>query len=681
MPLLASIGDAALKAYGFITSHLQDLYFNGVSLLFPESSSTGVSNGNYVDSSNNGLTVTPNGNVTQNTFSPFGYAGWSGQFNATTTYITYPASVLTVAAGSTFTIEGWICLAAYPAATKYACMLGYVDQAAAASWIFGVDSNGKALFYWYDGTARSAISTNAITINKWTYIQVSANAGVLSIAINGIPEVVTGTTTLTTPSAGVSNITTGAERGTIAIANYSGIRVSNIVRAPVLPTAYFTSDANTNLLTLQNNRWIDNSSNNHTITVNGASALVPISGLTPQSSYNTTLFAGSSAYDGTGDYLSIADNAVLEPGSSNFCVESLFYASVITGSSVIVGKRANSTVYAPFLIVRSTTSMLAYASSTGSSWDVINGVSMGTIKANQWNHVSIFRVGTAIYGSLNGTITTLNASTSATLWNNTAPIVIGSDTDGNGLTGYIAQTRYVVGSSVYTSSSAPIPVSALTNITNTQLLVNNTNANVINLAGRSPSMVFAGNTTMSGTQKKFGRNTLYFDGTGDYLQFSAGSMTQLIGAITANSTFTIEGFFYITAYPATTIGTIIGDMQPAGGTAYFSFGPQSNGTLTVYWTNPGANRAATTNAVGLNTWKHLAVSVNNGAISMYIDGVKEVLTGTTTLSTPNGTLGYLNMGTWSTFGTGMYVSNFRITRGVGRYTSSFTPPTQPYPTQ
>ena len=85
----------------------------------------------------------------------------------------------------------------------------------------------------------------------------------------------------------------------------------------------------------QNNTFLDSSTNNFTITRNGN---------TTQGAFSPFSQTGWSNYfDGTGDYLTVADNTALDMGSSNFTIEGWYYplgsASV---STAIFSKRANS---------------------------------------------------------------------------------------------------------------------------------------------------------------------------------------------------------------------------------------------------------------------------------------------------------------------------------------------------
>jgi hypothetical protein len=178
------------------------------------------------------------------------------------------------------------------------------------------------------------------------------------------------------------------------------------------------------------------------------------------------------------DYVSIADNAALEIGTSDFCFECLFYLNA-TGATYSILQKRNGTGVSPIIIWVSGSAVQVYLANT-SQGDIVGGTSLGTVTARQWYHISVYRVGTAIYGSLNGTITTLNASTSLGILNNANGYFIGMNGNGTSdpFTGAITNARLVIGSSVYTSTSAPIPTRPLTDITNTKFLLLGANAKI-----------------------------------------------------------------------------------------------------------------------------------------------------------------------------------------------------------
>ena len=83
-----------------------------------------------------------------------------------------------------------------------------------------------------------------------------------------------------------------------------------------------------------NNVFLDSSTNNFTVTRLGTptqGSFTPFT-VAPNTSYSTSVNGGSGYFDGTGDYLSIADNVALQMGSGDFTIECWAYLTGGSGS-------------------------------------------------------------------------------------------------------------------------------------------------------------------------------------------------------------------------------------------------------------------------------------------------------------------------------------------------------------
>lgn len=167
----------------------------------------------------------------------------------------------------------------------------------------------------------------------------------------------------------------------------------------------------------------------------------------------------------------------------------------------------------------------------------------------------------------------------------------------------------------------------------------------------------------------------YFDGSGDYL---SNTTTALIGSTV--STFTFEGWIYMSANPTSDANNISGlvtlDGQPAGNINYLSFGPVSNRVLYLRWFDGAGKTAIGSTTLNTNQWYHIACVVNSNAIQFYVDGVAESMSGTTTLTNRNGTSGNFSIGQNFYGAISGYLSDVRVTT-TAVYTSAFTSPTAP----
>jgi hypothetical protein len=184
------------------------------------------------------------------------------------------------------------------------------------------------------------------------------------------------------------------------------------------------------------------------------------------------------------------------------------------------------------------------------------------------------------------------------------------------------------------------------------------------------NLKLVGNAAASTTQAKFSNTaSVSFDGDGDYVQ---ASLTE----DTFSNEFTIEGWFYAS--------TVVG---PAGlfgidttafpgntsGIAVFTRSSSYNYNLGFYFNGSQIN---STTAPTANSWQHFALVRNsNNLISLYLDGSS--IASSTISGAVSGSIitigGYYS----SSYVWDGYIQDFRITKGLARYTSNFTVPSSP----
>jgi hypothetical protein len=172
-----------------------------------------------------------------------------------------------------------------------------------------------------------------------------------------------------------------------------------------------------------------------------------------------------------------------------------------------------------------------------------------------------------------------------------------------------------------------------------------------------------GDAQLSTAVKKFGSASLALDGTGDYVVVQSNDD---FGFGTEDYTF--EGWFYRTSTPT---NAYLLDFRAA---------PTDNAPMILTSTTSlslyiGSTIIVTgTNSIPLeNTWYHIAVSRNGTNTRMFVNGVQ--VGSTYTDNTTYTTTSPLYIGTNATqianrFWPG-YIDEFRITKGIARYTSNF----------
>ena len=431
------------------------------------------------------------------------------------------------------------------------------------------------------------------------------------------------------------------------------------------PTAPLTAISGTSLLTCQSNRFIDNSSNAFAITRNGDVSVQAFSPFSPTAAWSASTNGGSGYFDGTGDYLEIANNAALNILSGgDFTVECWFYANAL----------AENAGYGSTLASKETGGTQGWSirvRPSGIDW-VYTGLAAATqaftFTVGTWYHVVAQRAGATFNCYINGT------QYSPTYTNRTTdsanPFRVALNNDGVNLAylnGYISNLRVVKGTAVYSSSFTP-PTAPLTAITNTSLLLNFTNAGIYDSAAGN-DLETVGNAQVSTVQAKWGTTSMAFDGTGDWLVQIDRPALRL-----GTAAFTIEMWVY----------------RSASGT----YGLISKGTSTTGWSvslnasnqvvfSFAASSFNSTGTVAATTWTHIAVVREGTGASqtkIYINGTND---GTGTVATDFSGTDVMYVGADRVAGSAFngYIDDLRITNGVARYTSNFTAPTAAFPLQ
>jgi hypothetical protein len=156
---------------------------------------------------------------------------------------------------------------------------------------------------------------------------------------------------------------------------------------------------------------------------------------------------------------------------------------------------------------------------------------------------------------------------------------------------------------------------------------------------------------------------MYFDRTGDYL-----SIPPNLGFVFGLNDFTIEAWFYIAAGATGVIFDTRADVVSLTPLLYI-------GSSTLRYYISGSDRITSGTTLSTGTWYHVAVVRSSLSSIMYLNGVQ---TGSSYTDTNNYTLNNtINIGRGvdnSNFLNG-YIDDLRITKGVARYTTTFTPPT------
>jgi len=290
---------------------------------------------------------------------------------------------------------------------------------------------------------------------------------------------------------------------------------------------------------------------------------------------------------------------------------------------------------------------------------------------NQWHHLAITRNSSNLLtlwidGTVFGTYSNFTANLSRD------SISIGSLAGGGEILSgqaYISNLRMLKGTAVYTSAFTP-PTSPVSAVSGTSLLCNFTNASIVDETGRNV-IETVGNAQIDTGVKKYGTGSMQFDGTGDYLTIQTSPQLDF-----GTGDFTIEFWLYLNSIDSTSSVLSKGSYGP-----YLVYTTGSE--LTFYSSSNGSSWTVsdlriTSGNLTTSNWHHVAVTRSGNTFRTFFNGSLANSTTSSHSLVVNTT--NLDIGRDRSSGNEIngYIDDFRITKGVARYTAGFTPPTQTF---
>ena len=532
----ASDGTNVASASSTFTLLFAFQHSNRTTALITSVGANNAVNNSFDDASTNNHTITANGNVTQNTFSPYRHGGYSTYFDGTGDFLSIPDhSDLELGTGD-FAAEAWIYLAGYPISYGGYYNGGIMgkDSSGGRSYSFSVTSNGSSytglsFYMWTGGNASNITYSGTLNLGQWYHVAVTRSSGTVRLFLDGQVVATESSALNFAPSESGVDLVVGAG------SSYSGYQyrfngyISDfrfVTGAAVYTSAFtppderLTAITDTALLTCHLPYIADGSANSHSITVNGDAKTEPFSPF-DHNGYSASSNGGSMSFDGSGDWLSVSDGSWITLGSSDFTIECWAYNTVTSGSRQDLFGQGNSAGQA-FSI---STELYINSNRTVGGGVYVGSqaylTSTATVPVNTWNHIVLARDGTTMRLYINGVQSATTSVGSGTVSDQSTDFSIGRVGEYNGLyfNGNISDFRFVKGTCVYPSGTTFTPPTApLTAITNTSLLVNGTDAGIIDKSQSAKTISLNGGAKSSTAQTKYLTSSMYFDGSDDYLQ-------------------------------------------------------------------------------------------------------------------------------------------------------------------
>jgi hypothetical protein len=188
--------------------------------------------------------------------------------------------------------------------------------------------------------------------------------------------------------------------------------------------------------------FLDSSRFGHTVTANGDAQIS-----TAQSKFG----GASAAFDGNGDFLSVASNAAFGMGTGDFTLECWFRADNVTGLRAIVSLRTDGN---PGM---SGNNLAIFGSTIAFSDGVIWRYGNTVIATGQWYHAAVTRAQGTLRLWLNGANDGVFSSVTENFGSD-RPCTVGllrGDSSGNAFNGYIDDLRITKGRARYESAFTP----------------------------------------------------------------------------------------------------------------------------------------------------------------------------------------------------------------------------------
>jgi len=629
-------------------------------------------NNNITDSSTNNHSITVSGDAHAGTFSPYRRGGYSTYFDGSGDYI--DTGLNNVA--TDFTFECWV-----NTTVGGMLMARYVSGSALDGFI--IDSTSGFPVIQINTNANNLNGTVNLKDGKWHYLAFVRDSNVCKIFIDGILDV---SQTDSEPMQVNANWIIG-RHGNNASYYYGGyIRDLRWVAGTARytgnftpPTEPLTALSGDNLFTCHLPYIIDGSATPYSMTAYGNVTTKPFSPY-DHIKYSAVEHGGSLYFDGNGDAIEIADNDDFDFGTGDLTIECWVYPEE-TGNN-----------YPGFL---GTTAGWGSVAASGMRFDNLGDSkfqmswygpgdpfleTQSSYPHNQWYHFVVTRTGgntwrMFINGILEDTGTNSTAYDICVGGHN---LQVGGKTwdGGNGwFKGSVADLRLTKGSVIteYQTSSTTTGTQIFTPRTvpitssGSELHLKGTDASIIDKS-QGANLKLIGDTTGSTTQAKFSNTkSMYFDGTGDYVTIEADA------ANFGTGDFTIEMWLY----PTESNNAIFRKTTSTGSASPPSLSVYVAGTTPLVGVNSGTADGSwitASSSFSNNAWNHFAITRNSGTVTIWING-NSAGSATRTADVDNNIT--FRLGEWRNSSENYkgYIQDFRLTKGLARYTANFTPPT------
>ena len=636
------------------------------------SSTNSLDNSTFIDRSTNANTVTSTGSPTQTAFHPY-LDNWSARFDGTGDYLTINDTTIANFGTNDFTVEAWVLcndttgnqiLETRPANTNGAYTTIIVQAGSGASFY----TQSADLFPGRVGT---------INVNQWHHIAWVRNSGTISIYVDGTSVgSASNSTNFISSNVGIGwNAFLGENTGSVYISDLRIVKGTALYTSDFTPpTGKLTAVSGTSLLICQSNRFIDNSTNNHTITVNGDPEISVFNPYGQGSEYTVSQNKGSVYFNSASDYLDFGQQSEYVVGNNDFDIKFWIYPDYPLNESEnpVVKMYSGSGVTLEIRIVNTNISF-QFGSAGPGDRTILNGSE--NLVPYQWNYIRVGRDTSNMYIFVNGVLDT-STSSSQNVTDTTYSFYMNANQLGNGgeqqyISDFYFSNSNGCGTATFTPPTAPV------GNTNASLYLPMDNAGIFDKTGNN-TLTLYGNTSTSTTQTKYADTAIYFDGN-DYMLAGPNEFY--------DNDFTIELWWYPTSTSRQALmhgswgndWSIGIDYSSTASNQKIGIWASSNGSSWNLINSDSGGNGIGSETINQNAWNHIAYTRSGTTWRLFVNGVLDV-----ELTSISGSIArptqQIAIGAWWSDGSMVqingYIENFQILKGVAKYTANFTPPTQ-----
>ena len=632
-------------------------YWKDVALSVGTSSTNSLANSTFIDRSTNAHTVTPTGSPVQTAFHPY-LDNWSNYLGDNADHagiVTQSDASLTFGTGD-FTVEAWVYLTdTNPTNSTYS--LGILDarhgSTALPSLYITNGSGSTGQIRVYMGSS-DVLTGPTINRGQWYHVALSRESSNFRLFVDGVLEDTTTnstnyTNTVWTIGARYAEANSDWRTWQGNISNVRFVKGTALYTSTFTPpTEKLTAVSGTSLLTCQSNRFVDNSSNEHAITVNGDQAISAYNPFGQESEYAAGENKGS-LYNSSGysNYITLGSNDLRTLGNVDWTWEAWVYPTSLSNMKFVT-TRSGGEGYEFFIYWSGLWGFEGYGSQ-----NTAGQVRAATVfPANQWYHIAYVNNSTETRLYVNG-VETASKANSYTWISSVDNRLFGAYDFPEDAAGYVSDMKFTF-SEVYTTNFTP-PAAPLGN-TNAKLYVPMDNAGIFDKTG---SAYITGDAVTSTTQNKFADTSIYFDGS-EKLYVEDHNVD-----FAASTPFTVEFWLYGNGGGGLISWTGVRDQLDT--TLLIAFDDSLAFYSGSYITPTGQS------SLTGSQWNHIAmVRGTDNYIRLYLNGTlysTSSSTFTSRIKKP------IELGGYATTRFTGYMENLQMLPGVAKYTSNFTPPT------